>query len=110
MSGAVRPQDAIGRYGGEEFLLLMPDTGRLGAVQLAEKTRSQIAQISLAGVDRSITASLGVAVLPDDAVDPESLIRKADRALDSAKAQGRNRVLVADAGNEATETAPTRGV
>ncbi len=103
LTSSIRSSDFAGRYGGEEFLLLMPDTGKDGALQLAEKTRALIAQIELSGVDRSITASLGVAILPNDAVDPETLIRKADRALYAAKAQGRNRVLVVDEGILATE-------
>jgi diguanylate cyclase (GGDEF)-like protein len=100
LGSCMRASDFAGRYGGEEFLLLMPDTGRDGAVQVAEKARSVIAQITLPGVDRPITASLGVAILPDDAVDPDTLIRQADRALYAAKAQGRNRVLVVE-GNDA---------
>ena len=94
----MRASDFAGRYGGEEFLLLMPDTGKDGAVQVAEKARSVIAQIKIPGVDRPITASLGVAILPNDAVDPDTLVRQADRALYAAKAQGRNRVVVMDDG------------
>lgn len=96
LGSCVRVSDFAGRYGGEEFLLLMPDTGKDGAVQVAEKARSVIAQIKVPGVDRPITASLGVAILPNDAGDPDTLVRQADRALYAAKAQGRNRVLVVD--------------
>jgi diguanylate cyclase (GGDEF)-like protein len=106
LGSCIRSSDFAGRYGGEEFLLLMADTGKEGALQLAEKARSAIAQIQLNGVDRAITASLGVAILPNDAVDPETLIRKADRALYAAKAQGRNRVLVVDASDVMATEAP----
>jgi diguanylate cyclase (GGDEF)-like protein len=61
----------------------------------AEKVRAAIALIQVAAVDRAITGSIGVAVLPDDAGDPSTLLRHADRALYSAKAQGRNRVEAA---------------
>jgi diguanylate cyclase (GGDEF)-like protein len=96
LGSCIRSSDFAGRYGGEEFLLLMPDTDKDGAVQVAEKARAVIAQIKIPGVDRPITASLGVAILPNDAGDPDTLVRQADRALYAAKAQGRNRVLVVD--------------
>jgi diguanylate cyclase (GGDEF)-like protein len=110
LTSCVRASDFAGRYGGEEFLLLMPDTGKDGALQVAEKARSLIAQITLPGVDRPITASLGIAILPNDAADPETLVRQADRALYAAKAQGRNRVVVVDEGADiGTEALPTTG-
>ena len=58
----------------------------------AEKIRESVASVTIAGIDRPITASLGVAMLPDDAVDVTTLARSADRALYIAKARGRNRV------------------
>ena len=88
----VRDSDFIGRYGGEEFLLLLPATNREGAIQVAEAVRHAIAAITLPGIDRPITASVGVAVLPDDAGDAVTLFRSADRALYAAKQNGRNRV------------------
>jgi diguanylate cyclase (GGDEF)-like protein len=94
LSGTVRASDFAGRLGGEEFLLLLPDTDQLGALEVAEKVRRAIAQIDIARVDREITASLGIATYPLDATDGESLLRQADRALYAAKAAGRNRVEV----------------
>ena len=88
----VRDSDFIGRYGGEEFLLLLPATSREGAIQVAEAVRHAIGAITLPGIDRPITASVGVAVLPDDAGDSVTLFRSADRALYAAKQNGRNRV------------------
>ena len=88
----VRDSDFIGRYGGEEFLLLLPATSREGAIQVAEAVRHAIGAITLPGIDRAITASVGVAVLPDDAGDSVTLFRSADRALYAAKQNGRNRV------------------
>jgi diguanylate cyclase (GGDEF)-like protein len=87
----VRESDFVGRYGGEEFLLLLPATDKRAALLLAEQVRTAIAGIRVAGVDR-VTASVGVAVLPDDAGDAVDLFRSADRALYSAKSNGRDRV------------------
>jgi diguanylate cyclase (GGDEF)-like protein len=91
LTASIRASDFAARYGGEEFLVLLPDTDRKGAVEVAEKIRHAIehAKMPVIGV---LTGSLGVASLPEDAVDPDQLIRKADRALYAAKAHGRNRV------------------
>lgn len=72
-------------------MLLLPDTDREGAMNVAEKLRHEIEQAELPNSGR-LTASFGVAVLPNDAVDSSELLRKADRALYSAKEHGRNRV------------------
>lgn len=90
---SVRGSDFVGRYGGEEFLVLLPDTDRQGAVKVAETIRVAIESIRVESVKREITASLGVAVLPDDAGDGSTLTRKADHALYAAKAAGRNVVV-----------------
>lgn len=95
LRSAVRESDFVARYGGEEFLILLPDTGREEALVVAQKVRAEIETLKLAGVGRGITASLGVAVMPDDAGDGTSLLRYADRALYAAKAHGRNRVEAA---------------
>jgi diguanylate cyclase (GGDEF)-like protein len=97
----IRDSDFVGRYGGEEFLILLPATGTSGAVQVAEAVRAAIAAIRVAGIDRPITASCGVAVLPDDAGDAVTLFRAADRALYVAKSEGRNRVHAAGIGEPA---------
>ena len=94
LTGTLRASDFAARYGGEEFLRLLPDTDRDGALGVAEKLRRAIERTEITGVG-SITASFGIAVLPDDAVEPEYLLRKADRALYAAKARGRNRVELA---------------
>jgi diguanylate cyclase (GGDEF)-like protein len=95
LSATIRASDFAARFGGEEFLLLLPETDRQGAIELAEKIRRQIERTELVQTG-PITASFGVAGLPEDAVDPDELVRKADRALYMAKAQGRNRVESAD--------------
>jgi diguanylate cyclase (GGDEF)-like protein len=91
LTGSLRASDFAARYGGEEFLVLLADTDRAGALALAEKLRVSIEQASVPGVG-GVSASLGVAVYPDDAVDTEQLVRQADRALYVAKKRGRNRV------------------
>jgi diguanylate cyclase (GGDEF)-like protein len=93
LTAGMRVSDFAGRYGGEEFILLLSDTPREGGVVLAEKLRRAIAGIVLPEVDRAITASFGVATLPDDAIDAGTLVRAADRALYQAKADGRDRVV-----------------
>jgi diguanylate cyclase (GGDEF)-like protein len=88
----VRESDFVSRLGGEEFVILTPDTGREGAANLAEKLRDAISRAEIAGVEESVTASFGIAVMPDDAGTGEQLLRHADRALYLAKELGRNRV------------------
>ena len=81
---------------GEEFLALLPNTDRGGALAYAERLRGLIAAISVPAVDRKVTASLGVALMPDDALTDKDLLRRADRALYTAKRNGRNQVQSAD--------------
>ena len=96
LANVIRASDFVGRYGGEEFLILLPDTEQLGAVHVAEAARAAISAIHIAGVDANITASAGVAVLPADGSDAVTLFRAADRALYAAKKSGRNCVQTAD--------------
>jgi len=87
--------DVVGRFGGEEFCLIMPDATVEAASQRAEKMRKHIEQ----GIDAdisvqlSITSSFGVACMPSDARTPSELIEFADLALYEAKSSGRNRVV-----------------
>jgi diguanylate cyclase (GGDEF)-like protein len=97
LRSALRASDFAGRFGGEELLVLLPDTTAEGAVALAERLRAAIAQIRVPGVDRDITVSIGVADLIQHGGDAPGLLRQADRALYAAKATGRNRVVVAAA-------------
>lgn len=86
----VRASDFVGRLGGDEFIVLLPETGPEQAAVAAEKIRAALADIAVAGVERDITASLGVATIPDHAGDADQLVRNADRALYVAKTNGRN--------------------
>ena len=94
LGSVVRESDFVGRYGGEEFIILLPDSGRDAAVGVCERLRTAFAEIRVLEGDRSVTASFGVAVFPEDAPDATRLVRNADRALYRAKANGRNRVEV----------------
>lgn len=95
MQVSVREYDGIGRYGGEEFLILLPGCDELSSYNQAERLRKQIAQaeISIGDTSLSITASFGVTTAElGEAWTPASLIRRADQALYLAKKSGRNRV------------------
>lgn len=98
LRSAVRTVDHVGRYGGEEFIIILPETGRSDAQILAERIRAIIeAQWFQIGETQEVrrTVSIGVAGYPDDAMDPEQLIQHADGALYRAKRAGRNCVLTA---------------
>ena len=100
-----RDGDLLFRYGGEEFVVLMRDTGHEGAGLLAERIRRYIeAQpCSCSGVDLNIRVSIGVGVLQKND-SPVSLFARADQALYNAKRHGRNQVIVAD---DTTQWLPT---
>lgn len=93
-----RPGDMAVRFGGEEFVIMLPDTGVEGAGKVSEYIREQVEKLDINadGVHFKVTISLGIAaVVPDDSWTPDALIGKADAALYQAKANGRNRVEVA---------------
>ena len=92
LTATLRGSDFVGRQGGEEFIVLLPETDLEGALVAAENLRGEIERIEIGGVDQAISASFGVAVLPQDALDADALLRQADRALYAAKDRGRNRV------------------
>jgi len=93
VSSQLRKIDAIGRWGGEEFLVLLPNTSLKGALITAEKLRKSLEQNPLVwGSDEiSITASFGVAELQPN-MSFETLVGIADKAMYKAKVAGRNRV------------------
>ncbi len=82
------------RYGGEEFALLLPSYSAEEAFGLAERIRKDIRAAVVSSKGLRVTASFGVACLPDDASNPKGLLEKADAALYEAKNLGRNRVRV----------------
>jgi diguanylate cyclase (GGDEF)-like protein len=95
----IRRDDIFGRFGGEEFLLVMPDTAREQALAAANKLREAIARQEFPFFDTQplghLSISGGVASYPSNGSDAEALIRAADAALYEAKGSGRNRVLAA---------------
>src|SRR5687767_14474682 len=94
-----RGSDVACRYGGEEFVLILPGATLDGARQKAEAIRVSIAGLELIQRERAlgrVTASLGVAIYPDHGADADELVRAADAALYAAKEGGRNRVVVAN--------------
>lgn len=106
VSGLIRYPDMLARYGGEEFTLLLPHTGKAGALELAERVRSaaQGKADAKGGYVPGYTLSLGVATYPWDAETAEALLRAADEAELEAKRAGKNRVCAAPP----LRTTPTR--
>jgi diguanylate cyclase (GGDEF)-like protein len=100
ISAVLRSIDVFGRMGGEEFLIVLPDTQLAGAGDVAERVRAAVEALSIP-VDRAvlrITVSIGVAQMNHTNVD--ALLLDADRALYQAKAQGRNRTVVLEPGSD----------
>jgi diguanylate cyclase (GGDEF)-like protein len=95
VAGVVRKQDVFGRFGGEEFALLLPCTPLDDALYVAEKIRRTIGDepIEVQGVIVPVTASVGAATARTGAPDYEGMINEADAALYTAKRQGRNRSI-----------------
>lgn len=99
MLTAIRPYDTLGRYGGEEFLLVVPSCDRFCLAGHAERLRLAVESqpFLAAGHQIKLTASFGaISSLPDCDSTAEDLIRAADTALYEAKRTGRNRVVIAD--------------
>ncbi len=97
----LRDVDLLGRYGGEEFIILLPETGRRGARATAERLRKRIAQtqMDVAKEKISITISLGVSILSPDCNNLIQLIAVSDKALYIAKETGRNKTIFAGSYN-----------
>ena len=103
----LRGADVAARAGGEEFVVALPDTDRSGAMHVAEHIRRATEALTVPRLGARITASFGVAALPDDAHDTDALLRLADRALYAAKQRGRNRVEAASSAAAAPAAAET---
>ncbi|HPS66442.1 MAG TPA: diguanylate cyclase [Holophaga sp.] len=94
----LRKSDAIGRFGGEEFVALLPETPLEGTGVLAERLREAIEALRMplpCGGSFQVTASFGVSVIHPDDPDPDTVLRRVDQALYHAKQSGRNRVSTA---------------
>lgn len=94
LAGITRRTDAVGRYGGDEFMLILPHTPVNEALELAERVRGSVEAASIEVEDKTLklTVSLGVSGFEPSVKDIESLIRCADTALYASKQAGRNRV------------------
>jgi diguanylate cyclase (GGDEF)-like protein len=99
MGDGRRANDFVARYGGEEFAIVLVDTPKLTAAQVAERLRDRVAShpfpAAASQPGGSLSISIGVASFPDDASDSEALVRAADAALYQAKHGGRNCVVLA---------------
>lgn len=93
----IREIDIAGRYGGEEFCVVLPDTNSEGALLAAERLRLSVEQSVIKAYDASlkITTSIGIATFPSDGQTADELFDKADAALYRAKNEGRNRICSA---------------
>jgi len=94
IAGELRQGDALGRYGGEEFLILLPGAGAADAEIVAERIRSRVQEMSMivSGMRIGLTVSLGVAAVDTEVAIPDDLIERADAALYRSKEGGRNLV------------------
>lgn len=90
MRAAVRPEDKVCRYGGEEFLVLLPDTGVELAVSIAERIRMRLADPVHEPPGMRLTASAGVSTIKTAETGINPALRRADQALYAAKSSGRN--------------------
>jgi|GEM_PF-1242192 len=89
----VRSFDVLGRYGEEDFMLILPQTGRDGATEAAERMRGAVERNAFSSTPAgAITASVGIASFPQDAADLGDLVAAADRALQQARSRGSNTV------------------
>jgi len=96
--GSARETDVVARFGGDEFALILPDTGGEGAFAVGERIRERIAAhkfLAGDGLDIHLTASVGVATLPDVAASAEELVQAADKAMYQVKETGKNGIVAA---------------
>ena len=103
----VRASDVVARYSGEEFVVLLPETPKAGALTKAGRLRDAVAAAELPG-GRKMSISIGVACLPEDAADPEGLLTAAEAAVRGAKRGGPGRVHCFSSGDDRVARTPTR--
>ena len=97
--GSARETDVVARFGGDEFSVILPDTGREGAVSVAERVRDRLRAFNFLasdGLSVHLTASIGVATLPDAAGSAEELLRAADQAMYKVKDAGKDGIHIAE--------------
>jgi diguanylate cyclase (GGDEF)-like protein/PAS domain S-box-containing protein len=99
LTRSIRVEDIVCRYGGEEFVVILPTAELIAAQTRAERIRSKIRELAVLHQGQSlgmITVSVGVAALPQHGTSPKALLEAADAALYRAKREGRDRVVVAE--------------
>ncbi len=101
----VRPEDIICRLGGEEFAVVMDACGGEDAVRVAERVQSRLAEVDFPGIGR-MTVSVGLSLGPEHAMNPRELAACAEAAMMTAKAQGKNQVVLYDEGGARRPDAP----
>jgi diguanylate cyclase (GGDEF)-like protein len=92
VASSVRSVDIVGRYGGDEIVVILPETGPLEAYQVAERIRQAVKELTRDEVCQ-VTTSIGIAAYPQHGEDPERLLAIADQAMYHAKRQGGDRIL-----------------
>jgi diguanylate cyclase (GGDEF)-like protein len=94
IQGQLRETDVLARYGGDEFVVLLPEAGATGAFEVAERIRQSVARTSLTfdGKPTGLTVSMGIATYPFDGRTLDALVDNADKAMYKAKMKGRDQV------------------
>lgn len=108
----IGPQHAAFRYGGDEFVCLLRELDKPAALELAQKLREALTTtqfLASSGMDIRITGSFGLATFPQDGGTLQEIVRSADTMMYTAKAEGRNRISVADASKPQTKIPPIKG-
>ncbi|WP_228716849.1 GGDEF domain-containing protein [Billgrantia pellis] len=97
---SLRPQDVIGRFGGEEFIVALPDTRLKDARVVAERLQKEVAELLVIEElpDQRLTVTIGIAGVLHEKADLEALVNQADQALYAGKHNGRNRVVMSNEG------------
>ena len=102
MNSSVRGHDVTARFGGEEFIVLLPETDKESAAMVAEKLRAEVEKFPFEGKEKqpkqALTITIGISSYPEDAMDSFQLINLADKALYEGKKKGGNIVLSNAAG------------
>jgi diguanylate cyclase (GGDEF)-like protein len=106
IAGGLREEDWLGRFGGEEFIAILPHTDRPHATEVAERIRVDVANLDYkaCSVESRLTVSIGVSWLHGRGDSFQMMVNRADAALYNAKAAGRNRVLLQEESGEAEKT------